>query len=216
LISFSGFSEKRNIDDLDEMIDWFNGKNVDLEKHQPSLENKKNIVFQILTYPRVSNSTKLAMVEKIMAEDKTDARVNFEDRCKSTLSNSEELKKIWSKFLDPNATESTDVMESYMIGYKSSPLLNTKEFEQEFFEVVENIFKIRNRTYAQKFFNTLLPGGENLSFYAEKLKEQLTKTGDNQVMAKRVGIALDNVERRIRAYHFSSPDVLKHLLEIDI
>jgi len=213
LISYARYGKEKNVDNIQELISWFEGKNEDLKQFELTLDNKRNIVEKLMLYPKDIPRTEY--LEKVLSEDKTDSRVNFEKKCRAILSTSAELEELWKKFLDPSAKESVPLMSSIMRGYASAPALDKKEFEKRFFDSVEDVFKTRSKHFAQQFFMSLMPGGENLKYYAERLSELLERAS-NDVMKKRVGIALDDVERKIRAYRCSSVDVARCFFDINI
>ena len=162
LISSASFSESKEIDNIDEIYQWFQGKHSELKDIELSIQNKMSIAKKLLRYPKLFNSVKKEIVSQVAELDVTSNRVRFERKCAALLADSEKLKQLWEEFMDPEAKDSVMVMRNSMEGYVSNRLLDQQEHSDKFFSVVEDIFAKRKQFFANSFFDFMWPSSENL------------------------------------------------------
>ena len=215
LIGFASFADKRNIDNVAKIIDWFDGKDNDLKDFELDVTNKWSIISLIYRYSKLSKQQKSEYFNKVAEIDKSDRMKLAEKRCEAMVAEGEERKALFESYINPETKLSVQVISQSMVGYNSSSLTSQADTEA-FFNNVLQIFKTRNTEFSLKFYSALFPHKEDFTQYVSKINRLIEEASGIEPLLKALQNSLDNIERKKKGILCSAPDLFKEFFNIHI
>ena len=144
------------------------------KKHQYSILKK------LFEEPTVEHATKLALLEKVLGEDKSDIAQNTRDTCMALLPSAEGKAQVWAAITDVTSTESIYKRGAKMGGfysYKQMDLISP--YFDKFFEDLPKIYEKQAFKYVETFFHSLLPRMDIKDEHIVKLLSLKLQVPDN-------------------------------------
>jgi aminopeptidase N len=215
LISFASYGDQRNVDNLSRIQSWLEGTDEELKGIELDLANKWTIVRKLHRHPKLSESQRADIFNKVAGEDKSDRMKLAEQNCLALRADDNARKELFKGFLNPENELSVRMLGEAMSGFNHS-LRHTEEDVKQFFDNVINVFQTRNNEFAQTYYSSLFPEKENLGFYIDRVKELLQEAKDNVWLIKSLTESLDDLERKRKCYLCSSVDLMKEFLDISL
>jgi len=215
LISFATVGEKRNVDNLSRLQSWLEGTDEELKGIELDNANKWTIVRKLHRHPKLSDSQKSELFNKIADQDKSDRMKEAEQNCLALRADENARKELWKSFIDPENKLSVQMLEQSMSGFALS-LRHTEEDVKNFFDHAVNVFQTRNNEFAQTYYSSLFPEKENLNYYISRIKQLLEEAKDNVWLVKSLNESLDDLERKRNGYICSTPDLMNEFLNISL
>ena len=151
LIGFASFGEKKNIDNISRLINWFEGRDSDLKDVNLEVKDKWTILNKIHLHPKISDSQKSDHFHRIADLDSSDRMKLAEQRCEAMRADESLRKRLFESYLDPDNKLSIKLLQQSMMGFNSS-LKMTESDEDAFFDNVLKIFQTRSN----EFFSNIL------------------------------------------------------------
>ena len=184
------------------LLDWFDGKAQELHKHPVGLNNRWSIVKKMHEYDDFDAGTRHVHFVRAKEADPTDTAKKVEKVIEGLTVPKDKREEMWKSFLK-QGKDSVHLSGNLMSGFNNeSKLEELKPYHDEFFNVVIDVFRQEGREYAKAFFGRLFPCGDNLEEYLEKTNGLLKKVDPEKEawLVKILKEKADDLRRRLNAY----------------
>ena len=194
------------------VLDWFNGKHKSLSKIELGLKDKWSIVRLAFREKNLSKAEKEEYFNEVAKIDSSDVQKSVRKTCDALLVEGESRQQLWNSYFDPEIRESVHSMGDSMRGFNDdSRLEELKEYHNQFFEKIIEVFETRTREYSRTFYRSLFPSGDNLEQQLASVQKVLDKCPAEQTSLKKMlRESADDLRRRNRAFGTLFDSIKQH------
>ena len=135
-------------------------------------------------------------------EDPSDTAKSVDKYIEGYLTPNDKRKETFNSLLK-QGDNSVKLYGSFMRGFNNTTFLQeNKEFHDEYFKVLTQVFKDNSREYSKEFYNSMYPNGDDLEGYQQKTKEVLSKVDAEKDpwLTKILKTSINELKRKITCY----------------
>ncbi|CAD8081253.1 unnamed protein product [Paramecium sonneborni] len=189
---------------IDDLLNWFQGQNQELQQIECTKDNKWAIVKLVHASKKYDNNPELRqqLLQQMLQVDNSDAATRAQLKCQALIANEQERVVLWQKFIDPNNKESTKLIAESMGGFNNERRYSLVEpYQDKFFEVLIQIFQTKSNDFSKTFYDYLFPITDDLASLCNKLEKLRTSIPQDLITLKiSVDKSLDSVRRQVKQF----------------
>jgi len=187
---------------VETLLHWYHGKHEALKDIKLTPQNKWAIVLKANRYKKLTSEEKAALIEQMTKEDPSDQAKSAAKHVEGYQVQKDKRKDVF-KSLAKQGSDSVKLTGSFMKGFNHESLLeHNKDFHNEFFENILQVFKDNEKEYAREYYHSLYPNGDDLEFYVKKTEELVGKIDPvkDAWLTKILKTSINDTKRRLKTY----------------
>lgn len=187
---------------LDLIVDWFVGRADDFKDYPMGIPDKWAAVKKIYQNKKISLDSKKEFYHQVKLEDPSDESEKIWKVVEALSLTKEQRADVWKSYLK-QGKDSVHLAQDSMSGFNSNYAIeDLKEYHEEFFKVLLDVFRSESREYSGAFLASLYPNGDDLDHYIDKTNE-IIKQVDPEKEAwflRELREIIDDLKRKTKAY----------------
>jgi len=159
--------------------------------------HKRGILRKVFEDPSIPREKKMAMMEEVMGDEKSDLAENARLTCMACLPDAEGKAETWAAITDPNSGDSMKESIAKMSGFYSRKQMDlVRPYFDMFYQVLPVLQKATGQKYMNAFVGSLLPTFEIDDSQIVQLVTLKNDTPDNE--GPFANMLQDAIERLIK------------------